>query len=87
MSILFCEKILTVFSWRDIILANIYVAALQGSIRRRIFGLHWDACRYGRWGIVMTAQMVFVLYVVEVCTVRSDVRQYRDTASNDVVFL
>ena len=68
-------------------LANIYVAALQGSIRRRIFGLHWDACRYGRWGIVMTAQMVFVLYVVEVCTIRSDVRQYRDTASNDVVFL
>jgi|GEM_PF-6598912 len=29
----------------------------------------------------------FVLYVVEVCTIRSDVRQYRDTASNDVVFL
>lgn len=37
--------------------------------------------------LVMTAQMVFVLYVVEVCTIRSDVRQYRDTASNDVVFL
>lgn len=40
----------------------------------------------GDGGIVMTAQMV-VLYVVEVCTIRSDVRQYRDTASDDVVFL
>ena len=87
MSILFCEKNLDCFFLAGYNLANIYVAALQGSIRRRIFGLHWDVCRYGRWGIVMTAQMVFVLYVVEVCTIRSDVRQYRDTASNDVVFL